>query len=76
MRTPTPQQCLFCVPRAASWGMCPATCPEGCSVRAGGESPSTLEVLEDALAPSYLPLGLPLTGWEVKAFWVPSGVWE
>lgn len=36
MRTPTPQQCLFCVPWAASWGTCPATCPEGCSVRAGG----------------------------------------
>lgn len=33
-------------------------------------------MLEDALAPSYLPLGLPLTGWEVKALWVPLGVWD
>lgn len=33
-------------------------------------------MLEDALAPSYLPLRLPLTGWEVKALWVPLGVWD
>lgn len=62
--------------QTASWGTCPGTCPEGCSVRAGGESPSKLEVLEDAPVPGYLPLGLPLTGWKVKSLWVPWGVWE